>query len=32
MVGATAGIGMIIYASMQDEAQPLLLGWWWRSR
>ncbi len=26
MVGATAGIGMIIYANMQNEAQPLLLG------
>ena len=26
MVGATAGIGMIIYANMQGEAQPLLLG------
>ena len=26
MVGATAGIGMIIYAIMQDEAHPFVLG------
>lgn len=26
MVGATAGIGMIVYANMTGEAQPLLLG------
>jgi len=26
MVGATAGIGMIVYANLQDQAQPLLLG------
>jgi magnesium transporter len=26
LVGITAGIGMFVYATMQDEAQPLLLG------
>jgi magnesium transporter len=26
MVGATAGVGMVIYATIQDQAQPWLMG------
>jgi magnesium transporter len=26
LVGAMAGLGMVVYASMQDQAQPLLMG------